>query len=104
MVGASAHAASCEELDADPNIPDTLGIRPLTYAAGNGHDEVLLERRDPCRGFSRRRACKIQGAGEIANSISLRFRSISALYISQSPSLIIMVSFLPKTPPSPLKK
>ncbi|CAE7244746.1 ift122 [Symbiodinium sp. CCMP2592] len=29
------------ELDADPNIPDTLGIRPLTYAAGNGHDEVV---------------------------------------------------------------
>ncbi|CAK9007045.1 Serine/threonine-protein phosphatase 6 regulatory ankyrin repeat subunit C (PP6-ARS-C) (Serine/threonine-protein phosphatase 6 regulatory subunit ARS-C) [Durusdinium trenchii] len=28
------------ELDADPNIPDTLGIRPLTYAAGNGHEEV----------------------------------------------------------------
>ncbi|CAE7662620.1 ANKRD52, partial [Symbiodinium sp. KB8] len=29
------------ELDADPNIPDTLGIRPLTYAAGNGHEEVV---------------------------------------------------------------
>ncbi|CAJ1337953.1 unnamed protein product [Effrenium voratum] len=29
------------ELDADPNIPDTLGIRPLTYAAGNGHQEVV---------------------------------------------------------------
>lgn len=30
------------ELDADPNIPDTLGIRPLTYAAGNDFDEVCL--------------------------------------------------------------
>lgn len=30
------------DLDADPNIPDTLGIRPLTYAAGNNHQEVCV--------------------------------------------------------------
>lgn len=29
------------ELDADPNVSDSLGIRPLTYAAGNGHEAVV---------------------------------------------------------------
>ena len=47
MVGGSVPGASCKELDADPNIPDTLGIRPLTYAAGNGHEEVPLKTHRP---------------------------------------------------------